>query len=169
MNGIAYLNELDLILDELNVKHTDVILTGSEILAQLGIRENHDLDIILRPNVLANLSKTNKFPCRYRWRINLSPNIELYQNHLDFIGISDKQLFTNHWFSNYDGYQIIPLEINYLMKLALTRDKDKKDLEMILQYDPLIEEKSSVYKQPPYKIRWMKFLNLMSVKLERFW
>ena len=147
---VEHLEELETILDRLNINKSDIVLSGSEILAQLGIRKNNDLDIITRPEIL----KRNKdiFPNSYRWRINLSKNIELYRNHLFFIGISDNDIFTRHWYEKYNGYNMIPLEIAYLIKKKLKRDKDRLDIEMIESYDHNIRIKSKVYKQPPAKI-----------------
>lgn len=152
------MDELEDILNNRGIDKRNVILTGSEILAQMGIRPNNDLDVIIKPYIL----DTGVFECpgrsAFRWRINLSSNIELYRNHLHFVGITDNDIFSNHWYNTYNGWNIIPLEICYLMKKELGREKDQRDVKLMERYDPQISRKSKAYEQPMIKKAFYKII-----------
>lgn len=152
---VMHLEELSAILEKMGVEKADVCLTGSEILAVTGIRQNHDLDITFCPKIRKEMA--DRWPKGPRWRMELTDNIELYKNHLNAIGVTDKNIFTKKWYEEYEGYKIIPLEIEYLHKSALGRDKDKTDLIFMELYDPQIQEKCKKYKMPQLKIRLMRW------------
>lgn len=159
--NIKYLDELERFLREYGISRDDVCLTGSEILAVENIRCNHDLDVSISPKALKALR--GKFPSGYRWRINLSDKIELYRNHLYFIGISDVDIFCNELFIYHEGFKVAPIEIIYLLKKTINREKDINDLTQIIEHFPNIAKMAEKYRQSKLKIWWMRLRNKLQI------
>lgn len=142
---IEYISELEEWLEKNNIRKEDVCIVGSASLAYDGIRINHDLEIAVRPGIYIEKIQKSWMP---RVAFNLYKNIDYFKNQFFCIGITDKEVFEKKMYRlTKDGYQVILLEIEYLYKLSLGRDKDKMDIDLIEKTNPDIKERSKSFKR----------------------
>lgn len=127
---VAHIDELEQWIQKQGIDKKDICLMGSSVLAAWGIRENHDLEIVLRPSI----HKMHGFKRSFLWmtyRDNLSENLELWKNQLWRIGITDRRIFREKLYDVINGYNVLYLDIERLYKEDLGREKDLKDIERI--------------------------------------
>jgi hypothetical protein len=139
---INFISELEQWLEFHEINKEDVCLVGSSILAAVNIRENHDLEITLRPIVLNRLCETGIISKKgIKWVTPIGTNLDLFKNQFYDIGITDSKIFDRNLYIQYNGFHVVLLEIEYLYKKSLKRDKDRKDVRLIEAYDPNIKNK----------------------------
>jgi len=124
---MLYLNELD----TLNLPKWKYAIFGSGPLAIRGIRENQDLDIIVKQEVwdtLVNLYPDSLHSTRICLQIE---NIEIYRDWLD---LSHK---INEMIDNAELIENFPyVQLKYVLESKAQRGKEKdlKDIELIKKY-----------------------------------
>ncbi len=127
-NRIRHLEILRDYLDGRGIKPYDVCLLGSSILAYLGIRENHDLEFMIRPSIRSK----NKLKIGFHQlscHVEVAPDIELWENQLHRIGISDRLVWEKEMMLRSSaGYNIISPDVEYAYKLSIGRPKDQEDM-----------------------------------------
>lgn len=131
---VAHIDELEMWMERHGIDKKDICLMGSSVLAAWGIRENHDLEIVLRPST----HKKQGFKRSFLWmtyRDVLSENLELWKNQLWRIGITDRRIFREKLYDVINGYNVLYLDIERLYKEDLGREKDLKDIEQINEHN----------------------------------
>lgn len=127
---VAHIDELERWIEKNGIDKKDICLMGSSVLAAWGIRENHDLEIVLKPSS----HKKHGFKRSFLWmtyRDELDENLELWKNQLWRIGITDRRIFREKLYDVINGYNVLYLDIERLYKEDLGREKDLKDIERI--------------------------------------
>jgi hypothetical protein len=151
--SIQYIDELEEWMENNHIKKEDICLVGSAALAYDGIRDNHDLEIAVRPGVCRDRILKCLRPKEER---KLSKNVHFFKNQFFNIGITDQEIFEKKLYRlSKEGYKVILLEIEYLYKLSLNRDKDWQDARLIKSFSPDIDEKSRKYR---HKAIFHKFI-----------
>jgi hypothetical protein len=131
---MKYFKELVAELKALDLKIGEFAVFGSGPMAVRGIRDVHDLDIIVKKDLWKELLK--KYPlslssCGNYLKIG---NIEVYKDWIGFSGKTDKII---------NSAQIIKkipyIQLKYVIewKEKMKRKKDLKDLELIEKYNKL--------------------------------
>lgn len=142
---IRYLDELESWLKANCLSAENVCLVGSSALAANGIRKNHDLEIAIKPDCYKKINR--KYQCAgLRGSIPISRNVELFKNQFAYIGILDKDIFERELYEEIQGYHVIILELEYLYKKSLRREKDKKDVLSIIARYPEINSSARRYR-----------------------
>ena len=120
-------------LKELNLPVEDFAIFGSGPMAIRGLRENDDLDIIVKKELWEKLSK--KYPVRTK-----------NEGRTSYIQIGGIEIFKNWkpWFESTEelideadiiqGIRFVRLERVIKWKKAMGRDKDFVDIEKIEEY-----------------------------------
>lgn len=134
---VAHIAELEMWIEKQGIDKKDICLIGSSVLAAWGIRENHDLEIVLKPSI----HKKHGFKRSFIWmtyRDKLSENLELWKNQLWRIGITDRRIFREELYDVINGYNVLYLDIEQFYKERIGREKDLKDIERIRgeEYSP---------------------------------
>lgn len=126
-------------LKKLNIKEDKFILFGSAPMAVRGLKEAHDLDVIVKKDIWKDLIK--KYP------------IEKTAMGNPLIRIGDIEIFEDWapWFKNVDilfkdcdiinGIRYVKLKYVIQWKETYSRDKDKKDVALIKDYEKNMGEK----------------------------
>lgn len=120
-------------LKDLKLPKDEYAVFGSGPMAIRGLRENKDIDIIVKGRLWKRLSG------KYEVKIKNEGRIE-------YIQIGNIEIFKDWkpWFEDIDvlidsadiidGIRFVGLEYILEWKSAMGRDKDKKDVKMILKY-----------------------------------
>jgi hypothetical protein len=126
--SIKYLDELENILEQHNIPKSDICIVGSSVLAKLNLRENNDIDIIIKKDIRAKL-----FPMTTH---QISENIELVSfGWLPNKKIDDDLLIDDKKFHDLiNGFKIVKLEMVLARKEQTKVEKDLKDIESIKKY-----------------------------------
>lgn len=121
-----YLNELE----ELNLPKDQYVIFGSGCLAARGIRENRDLDILIRLNLWVDLSK--KLPINHNesGKPLQYKHVTLFYD-LPHITYSDKIINEAEFI---DGFPYMKLYYLVKLKKILGREKDLEDIKLITSY-----------------------------------
>jgi hypothetical protein len=129
--NIAYIDNLDKILHLHSIDKNNICLIGSASLAINCIRQNNDIDFCIceniRKNIFPDITKTTK----------IYDNIELIlsKKYYYYFGISDDEIISNNKYHDLiNGYKVIKLELEFAAKLHMQREKDKKDIELIINH-----------------------------------
>lgn len=142
--NICYLDELENWIKDNHLSHKDVCLVGSASLAANGIRQNNDLEIAVRPDCYKKLNKKYKYS-GLRWNIPISQNVELFRNQFAYIGFLDRDIFKRGLYKEAQGYHVVILELEFLYKKSLKREKDKRDVLKITCLYPEIDSLARAY------------------------
>lgn len=130
--SIKYIDVLNDWLKENEVDRDDVCLVGSSALAARGLRENHDLEFVIKPDIRKKLKLDLKYDFFWlTFNSKVGDGIELWKNQLFRIGITDRRIFSEKLYDVIDGYNVVYLDIEKLYKQELNREKDIKDLKKI--------------------------------------
>ena len=126
---INFIDELEDAFQRLNLSKEDVCLTGSCVLKILKLRDNNDIDCIVKSDVREKISsKCSAF--------NLSHNIEVVgKNWADSIKIADEEIIENkkyHFLFN--DFKVVKPEILFSVKQSFNREKDFNDICLLEQY-----------------------------------
>lgn len=131
---LLYMNFKDLLkeLDALDLPKDQYVITSSGPLAVRGIREAHDIDLVVTPKLWEALKQ--KHPVK---EMGLCDSIQI--GNIDILGnFRSERLFTSEDQINQadviDGHRYVNLETIIAFKKQLGRDKDKRDLELIKDY-----------------------------------
>ncbi|MBU0952468.1 MAG: hypothetical protein KKH91_06585 [Elusimicrobia bacterium] len=122
-------------MDKLNLPKDQYAITSSGPLAIRGIREANDLDLIVTPKVWRALSK--KYPVKKEG----FESIEIGNIHIFWEGSFNKQspiATVMEQINTADvikGYRFVNLNLIKKFKLLQGREKDKRDLELIKNYE----------------------------------
>lgn len=136
LKNISFLDELERWMNYNKISKEDICLSGSAILAYYGIRENNDLEIIVRETVKEKI-KVKGFKDIHIWgHVPISKNIDIFKNQYAVVGYSDSYIFDNECYIKINDFQIVNIQLEYLYKKFLMRylkkrKKDKQDLEDI--------------------------------------
>ncbi|MBI5345586.1 MAG: hypothetical protein HZB76_00350 [Chlamydiae bacterium] len=115
-------------LDRLNLSKKDYAITGSGPLAIRNLREANDVDILVTKAYFNELSK--KYPPYDAKHIKIG-NIEIWG---DFINLTPKMEMVIKHSEIIEGYPFVTLQDTLSWKRFLNREKDQKDILMILAY-----------------------------------
>ena len=124
---LKHLKELKEVLSSLNIKHSDVCVVGSAVLALHGIRMNNDIDIIVSKEKRDAILKTKD-------AIGLSDNVECVKQgwFLPLEPIDDDQIIFNsklHFF--HDKIKFCNLDMVIQKKKKSSKEKDKRDMDLL--------------------------------------
>tara|TARA_E500000305_G_scaffold97944_1_gene89246 strand:+ start:259 stop:648 length:390 start_codon:yes stop_codon:yes gene_type:complete len=123
---IKYLEELEVVLANNKISKEEVCIVGSAVMTLHGLRENNDIDIILKDTV-----RNKIFPLK---TTKLSKNIELVSFHWLHSNkkITDNEIIENKLYhTRYCGYKFVSLTLLEERKNNSQKQKDKKDLSLI--------------------------------------
>ena len=123
---INFLDELGLVLKRHNIQKKDVCIVGSAVMTAMGMRENRDIDIILKKSV-----RDSRFGLKCE---RLSDNIELVSSNwfcCDEELTDDEIIDNNLYHSVIDEYKFVNLNILKKRKQASRKEKDKTDILLI--------------------------------------
>ncbi len=100
--SINRIEKLEEWLNNNDIAKEDICLIGSCALSARGIRENNDLEFVIKPKIYKehNLSR-NIFWITYA--VDVAEHVELWRNQLYRIGITDKRLFKKKLYDVIDG------------------------------------------------------------------
>ena len=122
-------------LDKLNLPKDQYAITSSGILAIRGIREADDLDILVTPKLWEELSQ------KYLDERDKSKEIKIGNLHVFWEGSFDEQypiasvMEQINTADNIKGYKFVNLGLAKKFKKVSEREKDKRDLELIRNYE----------------------------------
>lgn len=170
---LCYVDELERWLDKTGINKDDLCLVGSSALAARGLRENHDLEFIVKPDVRKKL----KLKYDFFWltfHVDMDAHIELWKNQLFRIGITDGRIFKEKLYDVIDGYNVVFIDIEKLYKLELGREKDNVDLERIYNYKHAIKYRRKrtdrLYRAFFYVMEKIEFISYsLWLKMKRIW
>jgi 8-oxo-dGTP pyrophosphatase MutT (NUDIX family) len=135
----AFLKKLQS-LKALNLPSNSYAITGSGPLAIRGLREAHDIDLIVKENLWNVLSKN--YPVDEKGFIKIG-DIEITKNCLNLTPQLNEIIDNCDWIR---GYPFIRLEDTVLWKQYLNRPKDQADIKLIEDFLKLVP---GVYKNKP--------------------
>jgi hypothetical protein len=119
----SYSNELKSIMEIYDIKSSDFCIVGSSVLEYHGIRKAKDIDILLKPDVRRKFSNFER-------AFKLSKHVEVVGlNWGKPINIEDDELIDDsRYHIKYGEFNLIRLEVLYLIKKGRGREKDLSDL-----------------------------------------
>ena len=123
---INYLDELSGVLEDNGLEKKDVCIVGSAVMALHSLRDNNDIDIVMKKSV-----RNEMFPSG---TIKLSQNIELVAANWAFYdeNITDDNIIDNEQHhTTYDGYKFVNLSLLEGRKRSTNKQKDLKDVLML--------------------------------------
>lgn len=131
------INELLEKLNQLNLPRNQYAIVGSGPLAVRGIREAHDLDILVTPELWDQLSQ--QYPVKH------TPDLLFDQIELENLTILGRgSVFRDNPIASVDtqiktadvfmGHNFLNLDLLKKFKAKLGREKDFKDIELINEY-----------------------------------
>jgi len=115
-------------LKKLNLQKEEYAIFGSGPLAIRGIRESQDIDIIVKPRLWNKLSK--KYSKENDKLIKIG-SIEIYKNWVPWFKDINKIIEDADTF---EGIRFAKLKYVLAWKKAYNREKDKKDIQLIKEY-----------------------------------
>ena len=135
------------VLETLDLSPEDVCLVGSVALAAAGIRENRDVDFVVRPENREHVYRIARDHESYEIKphggIQLGESVEIpMADKTRPIGVTDRDLVTDdRYHHTIDGLKVIRLEVEAAFKAVYARRKERRDLERIreasaLELDP---------------------------------
>lgn len=130
---IQFLEELEYILHKNNISKNEICIIGSSVLAFYGIRENHDLDFALYPEIRFRILENcaDQIELLPSGTINFSENTQALQSRYAKIGLLDEELFDDAYAVNIEGYRVARIEVEIAQKIERNFEKDRKDLAKI--------------------------------------
>ena len=131
IENVKYFSELIKILNENGIKKNDICIVGSATLAYFEIRENKDIDIVIKKNIrLDKFNNLNTF--------SISKHIEVVRcGWLPNKKVSDDKLIDNSQFHIVDkksGFKFVKPECVLAKKEAIRRDKDLPDINLLRDF-----------------------------------
>lgn len=126
-------------LQELNLPISEYVLVGSGPLAARGIREANDLDIAVTKKLWDKLllSKDYTKVERYGRQFLESDNVDIIKE-LDWEAYPTKIEEAISSADIINGYPFLNIEETIKFKKALGREKDFKDIELLLKYQEVL-------------------------------
>lgn len=120
-------NELVDALKKLGISEDGYCIVGGATLAKLGIRENNDIDVVIKKEIRTMLGFSKGV-------VNIGDGVEIVtEGWASIIGISDDEIIGNNSFSeNIDGHRHSKLELLFCLNLYRGREKDERDNTLIL-------------------------------------
>ena len=120
-------NELVDALKKLGISEDDYCIVGGATLAKLGIRENNDIDLVIKKEIRTMLGFPNGV-------VNIGDGVEIVtEGWASIIGISDDEIIGNNTFSEkIGGHRHSKLELLFCLNLYRDRKKDERDNTLIL-------------------------------------
>lgn len=113
----------------------EYIVIGAGILEALGIRDTHDVDIIVKPELFKKLKESKKYKEEIRWgkEFLIGDTIEIglkfeWENYSTTI---EEAIETA---TIVEGIPFLNLEETIRFKKAMSREKDFKDIKLIEEY-----------------------------------
>lgn len=130
---VRFLDELEVVMKKCGLKNEDFCIVASAVLAYEGIRENHDLDIVLKPEVREEFLKRYKEEVEVLpgGTINITGQIQAACNKYKGIGIGDGDLFCEKYAVRRGDYLTVKPEVELVQKIKRRRRKDQMDLRYI--------------------------------------
>ncbi|HHV96231.1 MAG TPA: ParB N-terminal domain-containing protein [Clostridiaceae bacterium] len=121
-----YLSELEEVTKKYNLSKSDFCIVGSSILELKNIRKSNDVDIVVAYAKRREITDTNR-ACK------ISKNVEIVgRGWAACLCIDDEELITNSKYHfEINGFKFVKLELLYLKKLNMKREKDIEDIRMI--------------------------------------
>lgn len=159
---VCYLPELEALLQKYGISSEDVCIVNSFVFAVNQIRENRDIDFVIRSDIREKIVKTENpdfIIHRATGNILFGDRFEAPQGNYAEIGISDDELFTDEYSQKYGKYRVVRLELAIAKKIVRNREKDRRDMKMILNSDIWTEEmekKVEVYLKKAERLGWKK-------------
>ncbi|MBR4027352.1 MAG: hypothetical protein IKJ01_07335 [Lachnospiraceae bacterium] len=129
--------ELEAILKKYEIEYQDVCYILSTIFSVKGIRENRDIEFILKPQKREKLLKNyiesggNGYN-PYSEVIIFNENLQCHFNPYRIFDIDDEKLFEDTYSEKLeDGARVVKLELYAALKILYNKIKDKKDIDLI--------------------------------------
>ncbi len=133
---VRFLDELEMVMKKYGLDCEDFCVAASAALAYEDVRENKDLDIVIKPKV------RECFLEKYRGQvevlpsgaINLSENVQAAYQRYQKVGVTDEELFCDAYVIRRGAFQTVKPEVEIAQKIKRNKEKDKLDLG-IMGYD----------------------------------
>ena len=120
---INYLPELEEVLSKHGIHKEDVCVVGSAVLAYHNLRENNDIDLIVR--------HTRR---EHKTEYSIGKNIEIVQENWLYMNedITDDLIIDNEKYHfRHQGYKFVVLPLLEMRKSNSTREKDHADIKLM--------------------------------------
>lgn len=144
--SMNYIETLDEWLRNNGVDRDDVCLIGSSALAARGLRENHDLEFVIKPDIRKKMDLSIRHDFLWlTFHIDVDEGVELWKNQLFRIGITDRRIFSEKLYDRIGGYNVIFLDIEKIYKQELGREKDFEDIKRINGFNHKIKYRRRIY------------------------
>lgn len=144
--SVNYIETLDEWLRNNGVDRDDVCLIGSSALAVRGLRENHDLEFVIKPKIRKKLELNRRRDFLWlTFHIDVDEGVELWKNQLFRIGVTDRRIFSERLYDRIGGYNVIFLDIEKLYKQEIGREKDFEDIKKIDSFNHKIKYRRRIY------------------------
>lgn len=126
---INHLHELNDVISKYNLSKDDICIVGSSALTFHGIRENNDIDIIIKKSERDKIFNDNNTK-------QITKNIELVSSGwLPNTRIKDDEIILNRqYFNIVEGYKVVKLELLMARKMSAFAAKDQKDMYFISEF-----------------------------------
>ncbi len=145
---ISYIEKLDKIIKEYKIKKENICIVGSSVLAYYDLRDNKDIDIVIKKEDRLRLFNTLH-------TFQIDDNIELVQfGWIPNNKITDDILIENdkyHFLDPITGYKIAKLELVLAKKELLKRGKDLEDITLIKNYFKYNNFSKDIYEESKRK------------------
>jgi hypothetical protein len=127
--GIKYSDfiKIESFLSANNIHKDDICLVSSLSLAQIGIRENNDIDLVIKLDVRRKKFNQDNV-------IIISNHIDIVQSPWSSIYSDDEIIDKPNLHTIVDGYKVVIPELVYHKKIWLNRPKDQRDILELNEY-----------------------------------
>lgn len=135
--NVKFIDELYQLIQNYNLKTDDICICGSAVFTYEGIRENNDLDIVIRPEARKKIIE------EYRDQIEILPsgtintnniNIQFPYNRYKKVGIEDEEIFCGDYMIWHGDFFSVKPELELAQKIKRGWEKDKLDLKFFGYY-----------------------------------
>lgn len=121
------LAEIESFLSSNQINRKDICLVGSLSLANIGIRENKDIDLIIQSAVRKEKFNNNN-------TITISNKIDIVNSPWSSIFLDDDIIENDKLHSIIKGYKVVIPELLYHKKIWLNREKDQTDVLELYEF-----------------------------------
>lgn len=123
IKNVNYIKELD----ELNFDKKDYTIIGSGILAASGIRNNDDIDIVVKKDIFRKLEGDKRFTRSGEYSYDYK-HISIYRSNWPCPKQAEQIIKES---KKINGYNFITLDMLMAWKILSGRPKDKRDIRLI--------------------------------------
>ncbi len=135
-----FFDELNHVINSLSLTNDEVIIVGSSAITAIGGRKNNDIEFSVNKEGIRKLNLKIRLSLLIRDHIDLTENVDLFKNRYLCLGIKDKSLFNDGYYTMIDGYRVVIPEIEFAYKKIKNREKDRRDF-LLIKENKLINDR----------------------------